>query len=151
MEKFIEYIQSGFKSPLSFFSLAGMYLNTLCLCRQKLSTNSRYHTVIFIPLVMAIFSPMQQNIHLPSNLVVQGARWAFLMQTSFQRICTVEFPEMHLKICPLSKVSDTAMILQDRQDRKKMVEEQEICPKITQFSGRTEIIIQVFCNQLQYR
>lgn len=73
------------------------------------------------------------------------------MQTSFQRICTVEFPETHLKICPLSKVSDTAKILQDRQDRKRMTEEQEICPRITHFSGRIEITTQVFCNLLQYR
>jgi len=41
----------------AIFSLAGMYLNTLCLCRpeQKLCTNSMYHTLIFIPLVMPIY------------------------------------------------------------------------------------------------
>lgn len=44
-------------SPFAIFSLAGMYLNTLCLCRpeQKLCTNFIYHTLTSIPLVMPIY------------------------------------------------------------------------------------------------
>lgn len=59
--------------------------------------------------------------------------------------------QRHLKICPFSKVSDAAEILQVRQDRKRVAEEQEIYPKITHLNVRIEIIKQVFCNLLQYR
>lgn len=59
--------------------------------------------------------------------------------------------QRHLKICPFSKIPDTAKILQNRQGRKRMAEEQEVCPKITYLSGRIEIITQIFFNLFQYR
>lgn len=134
-----------------------MYLNTLCLCRHK--TKAVYKFWIpythFHPLSHAYLSavPCSRTSTSPVTLQLSSIEG----QVGFPD-ADHQFPkDLHCwvsrgtwKICPFSKVSDAAKILQDRQDKKRMAEEQDICPKITHLSGRIEIITWVFCN-LQYR